>query len=176
MKRALSSLNSTDLILSESYLGYFSTVSSFISCTMFFMLLAAAERTYLQRYYYSKYLYRLTSSRKARKCAIPHFRLTKVRNIKMWLYIRFKLKVRSTTTTSNLLIRLKYNHFRRMVLRKQWRSLSQTVFCSASFPSRFSRSNFWKSTPMLTTRATVLLMQLQQSHQEVVKCTREGAL
>ncbi|XP_063720637.1 serine-rich adhesin for platelets-like isoform X2 [Symsagittifera roscoffensis] len=95
---------SSDFIVLEIYLSYFSVVSSFLTCVVFFLLLAAAERTYLQRHYYSKYLYRLTSSKKARKCEIPHFRLTKVRNIKMWLYIRFKLKAHGPQKTVEVIV------------------------------------------------------------------------
>ncbi|XP_075241865.1 uncharacterized protein LOC142336804 isoform X2 [Convolutriloba macropyga] len=100
----LEKVAATNFIRMETYLSYFCALSSFMTCTVFFLLLAAAERTYLQRYYYSKYLYRLTSSRKARKCEIPHFRLTKVRNIKMWLYIRFKLKAHGPQKTVEVIV------------------------------------------------------------------------
>lgn len=64
-----------------------------LSCLLFF-LLAVAERTYKQRLLYAKLFSHLTSSRRARKSDLPHFRLNKVRNIKTWLSVRSYLKVR----------------------------------------------------------------------------------
>jgi len=64
-----------------------------LSCCLFF-LLAVAERTYKQRLLYAKLFSHLTSSRRARKSDLPHFRLNKVRNIKTWLSVRSYLKVR----------------------------------------------------------------------------------
>lgn len=82
---------------------------------LFFFLLAVAERTFKQRYFYfrlrlrfnkiklvfffGRFLYaklfsHLTSSRRARKSELPHFRLNKVRNIKTWLSVRSYLKVK----------------------------------------------------------------------------------
>lgn len=58
-----------------------------------FFLLAVAEKTYKQRFFYAKLFSRLTSSRKAKKSGIPHFRLNKVRNIKTWLSVRSYLRV-----------------------------------------------------------------------------------
>ncbi len=58
-----------------------------------FFLLAVAEKTYKQRFLYAKLFSRLTSSRKAKKSGIPHFRLNKVRNIKTWLSVRSYLRV-----------------------------------------------------------------------------------
>ena len=46
-----------------------------------------------QRLLFSKYFSRITSARKARKSEIPHFRLKKVQNIKMWLSLRSFLRV-----------------------------------------------------------------------------------
>lgn len=64
-----------------------------LSCFLFF-LLAVAERTYKQRLLYAKLFSHLTSSRRAQKSDLPHFRLNKVRNIKTWLSVRSYLKVR----------------------------------------------------------------------------------
>lgn len=61
---------------------------------LFFFLLAVAERTFKQRFLYAKLFSHLTSSRRARKSELPHFRLNKVRNIKTWLSVRSYLKVR----------------------------------------------------------------------------------
>ncbi|XP_042715323.1 protein PHTF2 isoform X5 [Chrysemys picta bellii] len=59
---------------------------------IFFFLLCVAERTYKQRLLFAKLFGHLTSARRARKSEIPHFRLKKVQNIKMWLSLRSYLK------------------------------------------------------------------------------------
>ncbi|XP_043353586.1 protein PHTF2 isoform X6 [Dermochelys coriacea] len=59
---------------------------------IFFFLLCVAERTYKQRLLFAKLFGHLTSARRARKSEIPHFRLKKVENIKMWLSLRSYLK------------------------------------------------------------------------------------
>src|SRR5688572_8400669 len=64
---------------------------------LFFFLLSVAERTFKQRLLYAKYFCYLTSSRKAKKYDLPHFRLNKVRNIKTWLSLRSFLKVSNCT-------------------------------------------------------------------------------
>lgn len=64
-----------------------------ILSALLFFLLAVAERTYKQRLLYAKLFSHLTSSRRARKSDLPHFRLNKVRNIKLWLSVRSYLKV-----------------------------------------------------------------------------------
>lgn len=64
---------------------------------LIFFLLAVAERTYKQRLLYAKLFSHLTSSRRARKSDLPHFRLNKVQNIRTWLSIRSYLKVRIGT-------------------------------------------------------------------------------
>jgi hypothetical protein len=46
-----------------------------------------------QRYLHAKYFSALTSSRRARRYGLPHFRLHKVANIKMWLSLRSFIKV-----------------------------------------------------------------------------------
>lgn len=65
----------------------------FLLTSLFFFLLAVAERTFKQRFLYAKLFSHLTSSRRARKSELPHFRLNKVRNIKTWLSVRSYLKV-----------------------------------------------------------------------------------
>lgn len=47
----------------------------------------------LQRLLFAKLFGHLTSVRRARKSEVPHFRLKKVQNIKMWLSLRSYLKV-----------------------------------------------------------------------------------
>jgi len=58
-----------------------------------FFLLSVAERTFKQRLLHAKNFCYLTSSRRAKKYDLPHFRLNKVRNIKTWLSLRSFLKV-----------------------------------------------------------------------------------
>nr|XP_012602926.1 putative homeodomain transcription factor 2 isoform X8 [Microcebus murinus] len=60
---------------------------------IFFFLLCVAERTYKQRLLFAKLFGHLTSARRARKSEVPHFRLKKVQNIKMWLSLRSYLKL-----------------------------------------------------------------------------------
>uniref|UniRef100_A0A671T4C8 Putative homeodomain transcription factor 1 n=1 Tax=Sinocyclocheilus anshuiensis TaxID=1608454 RepID=A0A671T4C8_9TELE len=52
---------------------------------LFFFMMCVAERTYKQRLLFAKLFSHITSARKAKKSEIPHFRLKKVQNIKMWL-------------------------------------------------------------------------------------------
>lgn len=47
----------------------------------------------IQRLLFAKLFGHLTSARRARKSEVPHFRLKKVQNIKMWLSLRSYLKV-----------------------------------------------------------------------------------
>ncbi|KYM79292.1 Putative homeodomain transcription factor [Atta colombica] len=74
-----------------------------LSCCLFF-LLAVAERTYKQRLLYAKLFSHLTSSRRARKSDLPHFRLNKVRNIKTWLSVRSYLKRRGPQRSVDVIV------------------------------------------------------------------------
>nr|KAF7389633.1 hypothetical protein H0235_018117 [Vespula pensylvanica] len=74
-----------------------------LSCLLFF-LLAVAERTYKQRLLYAKLFSHLTSSRRARKSDLPHFRLNKVRNIKTWLSVRSYLKRRGPQRSVDVIV------------------------------------------------------------------------
>ncbi|XP_054712328.1 protein PHTF2-like [Uloborus diversus] len=58
----------------------------------YFFLLSVAEKTFKQRFLYAKHFCYLTSSRRAKRSDLPHFRLNKVRNIKIWLSIRSYMK------------------------------------------------------------------------------------
>ncbi|XP_035232917.1 putative homeodomain transcription factor, partial [Stegodyphus dumicola] len=64
----------------------------FMFSLAFFFLLSVAEKTFKQRFFYAKHFCSLTSSRRAKRANLPHFRLNKVRNIKIWLSIRSYLK------------------------------------------------------------------------------------
>lgn len=71
---------------------------------LFFFLLAVAERTFKQRFLYAKLFSHLTSSRRARKSELPHFRLNKVRNIKTWLSVRSYLKRRGPQRSVDVIV------------------------------------------------------------------------
>lgn len=77
----------------SGYIVFSSIVGTSLLSFAFFFALSVAERTYYQRYLYAKYFGYLTSSRRAKRAGLPHFRLHKVRNIKMWLSLRSFLKV-----------------------------------------------------------------------------------
>uniref|UniRef100_A0A8C3PWI9 Putative homeodomain transcription factor 2 n=1 Tax=Chrysolophus pictus TaxID=9089 RepID=A0A8C3PWI9_CHRPC len=55
--------------------------------------LTASFFSSLQRLLFAKLFGHLTSARRARKSEVPHFRLKKVQNIKMWLSLRSYLKL-----------------------------------------------------------------------------------
>ncbi|XP_028514381.1 putative homeodomain transcription factor 2 [Exaiptasia diaphana] len=70
----------------------------------FFFLLCVAERSYRERCLYAKLFGWLTSSRKARRAGLPHFRLHKVRNIKTWLSLRSLLKRRGPQRSVDMIV------------------------------------------------------------------------
>ncbi|KAH8372986.1 hypothetical protein KR009_009536, partial [Drosophila setifemur] len=69
-----------------------------------FVVFAVAERTFKQRFLYAKLFSHLTSSRRARKSNLPHFRLNKVRNIKTWLSVRSYLKKRGPQRSVDIIV------------------------------------------------------------------------
>ncbi|KAM8909798.1 protein PHTF2 isoform 2-T3 [Spinachia spinachia] len=71
---------------------------------LFFFLLSVAERTYKQRLMFAKLFGHLTSARRARKSEVPHFRLKKVQNIKMWLSLRSYLKRRGPQRSVDVIV------------------------------------------------------------------------
>jgi hypothetical protein len=74
-----------------------------LSFSMFF-LLCVAEASYQMRYRYAKYFGALTSTRRARRNGLPHFRLHKVKNIKAWLSLRSFLKKRGLQRSVDTII------------------------------------------------------------------------
>ncbi|XP_060066833.1 protein PHTF2-like [Ylistrum balloti] len=71
---------------------------------IFFFLLSVADRTFKQRLLYAKHFCYLTSSRRAKKFDMPHFRLNKVRNIKIWLSLRSYLKKRGPQRSVDIIV------------------------------------------------------------------------
>ncbi|XP_044139415.1 protein PHTF1 isoform X1 [Bufo gargarizans] len=71
---------------------------------IFFFMMCVAERTYKQRFLIAKLFSHLTSARKALKYEIPHFRLKKVQNIKMWLSLRSYLKRRGPQRSVDVIV------------------------------------------------------------------------
>ncbi|KAL5288610.1 PHTF1 family protein [Megaselia abdita] len=71
---------------------------------MIFLFMAVAERTYKQRFLYAKLFSHLTSSRRARRSNLPHFRLNKVINIKTWLSVRSYLKRRGPQRSVDVIV------------------------------------------------------------------------
>ncbi|XP_025047740.1 putative homeodomain transcription factor 1 isoform X5 [Alligator sinensis] len=71
---------------------------------MFFFMMCVAERTYKQRLLFAKLFSHITSARKARKYEIPHFRLKKVENIKIWLSLRSYLKLQRDPSFESLFV------------------------------------------------------------------------
>lgn len=82
-------------------IGFFQRL--FLTFLLFF-LLTVAERTFKQRFLYAKLFSHLTSSRRARKSSLPHFRLNKVRNIKTWLSVRSYLKRRGPQRSIDVIV------------------------------------------------------------------------
>jgi len=93
-----------------------------------FFLLSVAERTFKQRLMYAKNFCYLTSSRRAKKYDLPHFRLNKVRNIKTWLSLRSFLKVcyRCLDIMHHLVI---YICQLCDILERAWRSMCYNYAC-----------------------------------------------
>ncbi|XP_028854599.1 putative homeodomain transcription factor 1 isoform X2 [Denticeps clupeoides] len=78
----------------SSYAFFFISAVERVCLTgLFFFMMCVAERTYKQRLLFAKFFSHLTSARKAKKSEIPHFRLKKVQNIKIWLSLRSFLKL-----------------------------------------------------------------------------------
>lgn len=81
-----------------------STLERLCLTGLFFFMMCVAERTYKQRLLFAKFFSHLTSARKAKKSEIPHFRLKKVQNIKMWLSLRSFLKRRGPQRSVDVIV------------------------------------------------------------------------
>ncbi|CAK8694965.1 protein PHTF2-like isoform X2 [Clavelina lepadiformis] len=71
---------------------------------MFFVMLCTAQQTFRKRLLYSKYFTHLTSSRRAKKSLLPHFRLNKVQNIRVWLTLRSYLRRRGPQRSVDVIV------------------------------------------------------------------------
>ncbi|XP_029006190.1 putative homeodomain transcription factor 1 [Betta splendens] len=88
-----------------AYAFFFITTVQRICLTgLFFFMMCVAERTYKQRLLFAKFFSHLTSARKAKKSEIPHFRLKKVQNIKMWLSLRSFLRRRGPQRSVDVIV------------------------------------------------------------------------
>ncbi|XP_068172169.1 putative homeodomain transcription factor 1 isoform X1 [Antennarius striatus] len=93
------------LASTPTYAFYFiTTVQRVCLIGLFFFMMCVAERTYKQRLLFAKYFSHLTSARKAKKSEIPHFRLKKVQNIKMWLSLRSFLRRRGPQRSVDVIV------------------------------------------------------------------------
>lgn len=89
----------------KAYAFFFITTVQRVCLTgLFFFMMCVAERTYKQRLLFAKYFSHLTSARKAKKSEIPHFRLKKVQNIKMWLSLRSFLRRRGPQRSVDVIV------------------------------------------------------------------------
>ncbi|XP_036285514.1 protein PHTF2 isoform X2 [Pipistrellus kuhlii] len=93
--------NEDIIVLSMVFISFVVRVSL---VWIFFFLLCVAERTYKQRLLFAKLFGHLTSARRARKSEVPHFRLKKVQNIKMWLSLRSYLKRRGPQRSVDVIV------------------------------------------------------------------------
>nr|XP_057910962.1 putative homeodomain transcription factor 1 isoform X2 [Doryrhamphus excisus] len=109
---SLCSLSASDLVeivfspaSFHAYAFFFITTVLRVCLTgLFFFMMCVAERTYKQRLLFAKHFSHLTSARKAKKSEIPHFRLKKVQNIKMWLSLRSFLRRRGPQRSVDVIV------------------------------------------------------------------------
>ncbi|XP_077460107.1 putative homeodomain transcription factor 1 [Stigmatopora argus] len=89
----------------HAYAFFFITTVLRVCLTgLFFFMMCVAERTYKQRLLFAKHFSHLTSARKAKKSEIPHFRLKKLQNIKMWLSLRSFLRRRGPQRSVDVIV------------------------------------------------------------------------
>eukprot|EP00127_Corallochytrium_limacisporum_P004970 Clim_evm44s195 gene=Clim_evmTU44s195 len=102
------------IIFGYTWESMFIVVTSMLACTvvvsMILTALAVAEHAYKHRFLDAKFFRALTSSRKAAQYGLPYFRLSKVRNIKMWLSLRSFLKRKGPQRAIDLVISNAFLH------------------------------------------------------------------
>lgn len=80
------------------------TISRFFVAALIYFLLSVALRVYRQRLLAAKHFSHITSARRARKSDLPHFRLNKVRNIKLWLSLRSYIRRRGAQRSVDIIV------------------------------------------------------------------------
>ncbi|XP_039259772.2 protein PHTF2-like [Styela clava] len=83
---------------------YATAMKRFIFSFTFFVMLCAAHKTFRQRLLFAKYFSHLTSSRRAKKSDVPHFRLDKVENVRLWLSLRSYLRRRGPQRSVDVIV------------------------------------------------------------------------
>ncbi|CBY35337.1 unnamed protein product [Oikopleura dioica] len=86
------------------YLVICSAICRFSISAILYFLLSISLRVYSQRLLAAKHFSHLTSARRARKSDLPHFRLNKVRNIKLWLSLRSYIRRRGAQRSVDILV------------------------------------------------------------------------
>jgi len=81
-----------------------SFASRLFTSSLAFFLLTVAQRAYKQRLTAAKHFSHLTLARRARKSDLPHFRLNKVRNIKLWLSLRSYIRRRGAQRSVDTIV------------------------------------------------------------------------
>jgi len=71
---------------------------------IYFSMLCVALRAYFQRLLFAKLFSRITSARRAQKNKLPHFRLAKTKNIKVWVTLRSYLKRRGPQRSIDVIV------------------------------------------------------------------------
>jgi len=71
-----------------AFISVSSMLASLYLLAIFFQFVTIAEESFRRRLMYAKYFAKLTSSGRAKKARLPHFRLNKVNHIRVWLELR----------------------------------------------------------------------------------------
>ena len=79
-------------------------VQRLILAETFFVMICAAQQTFKKRFLCAKFFTHLTSSRRAKKSVLPHFRLNKVQNIRVWLALRSYLRRRGPQRSVDVIV------------------------------------------------------------------------
>lgn len=89
----------------QKFIYLFNTVIlKFTITTIYSFMLCIALTAYNSRLKFSKYFSKLTSARKAQRTFLPHFRLWKTKNIKIWLTLRSYLRKRGPQRSIDVIV------------------------------------------------------------------------
>uniref|UniRef100_A0A671T7S9 Putative homeodomain transcription factor 1 n=1 Tax=Sinocyclocheilus anshuiensis TaxID=1608454 RepID=A0A671T7S9_9TELE len=127
---------------------------------LFFFMMCVAERTYKQRLLFAKLFSHITSARKAKKSEIPHFRLKKVQNIKMWL-LRIVVSINVVLTGSmskitGIVFQLLHSHHTFLDSETNWELM---VWCAALMVFLLRLATLGAETNRKYSNASVLLTE-----------------